>query len=273
MKRNSWITKIAVIALISMMSFVSVRTATPRQQWTIPETALLHLALPAEHLIQALSGQDKSLYYENVSMVESVSLQEAVRQLEKLAAPNFRENQEVRLIAPGEQTLSRYRIMYVLGVSYTSEQGISEMKINKGRKHGIAQGMAVVSSDGLVGQVVTVSDYVAKVMLLDDLYSNIYVQTHETSTPCGDVVGDPFNKTLVLKQAPPDAEPAVGDTLVTMGQNAIPEGLEVGRVVSWHTNRLNEREAMIAPSFQNLHRSTFFVVTEVNLGTVHHEER
>lgn len=264
MKQKKWLKQLPVIIFVVIFSLFAIRTAPPRVHVTLPEAAMMHLALPAEHLFQALAGHDHSRFFQNPSVVEGDSLQEGVRQLTKQAMSGEKEDHLSAVQAA--TTPSQYRLTYVLGVSYSQSGGVSEMKINKGEKHGITAGMAVVSASGLVGQVTTTSEYTGYVMLLDDSYSRIQVKTMNSDEPIGEVTGDPFKKEITLKNIVGN-EPAIGEMLVTTANDAIPGGLHVGRVSSWRNHANQTREAILEPAFNQRHEHTYFVVTEMQHNT------
>src|SRR5690606_371805 len=107
----------------------------------------------------------------------------------------------------------------------------NHLTLNKGRKHGIKEGMGVFNEDGIVGRVKGVSNNFASVLSI--LHTELLVSSKIKRT---DVFGstqwdgkDPQRAKLIY--VPRHVEIEVGDTIVTSGYNSIfPEGIPVGVV-------------------------------------------
>lgn len=103
--------------------------------------------------------------------------------------------------------------------------------INKGEDAGIVPGMAVISPNGIVGKVKTVSEHfsvVTSLLNIDVMVSAIIKRTGNFGT----VQWDGLNQDEVrLKFVPPHVKPVKGDTIVTSGYNAVfPEGIMIGTI-------------------------------------------
>lgn len=103
--------------------------------------------------------------------------------------------------------------------------------IDKGEKDTIKKGMAVVVSEGIVGQVVDVSTDYSKVLLMIDHNSSIDAMVRRTRAR-GVVLGESARRcqfNYVLRKN--DVE--VGDIVISSGLDGVyPKGLVVGNVVS-----------------------------------------
>lgn len=107
--------------------------------------------------------------------------------------------------------------------------------IDKGRSHGIAEKMPVITASGIVGQAVEVSKWHAKVMILNDANSavDVYVIGKHTR---GIVEGSGQN-TVKMKYVLKTDDVEAGDRLITSGKDGIyPKGLAVGIVISINKN-------------------------------------
>ena len=103
--------------------------------------------------------------------------------------------------------------------------------IDKGRNAGIEPGMAVMSSEGVVGKIKLVSDHygvVTSILHIDVMVSAVLKRTENFGT----VQWDGSDPSIVeLKYIPRHVNPVVGDSVVTSGYNAIfPEGIMIGVV-------------------------------------------
>jgi len=101
--------------------------------------------------------------------------------------------------------------------------------LNKGASHGIAKGMAVVVSSGVVGQVVSTSPHTSRVLLVSDISSAVDILVQRTrvrgiATGAADGGG-------ALKYIERKEDIQIGDTLITSGLDGIfPKGQLLGTV-------------------------------------------
>ena len=103
------------------------------------------------------------------------------------------------------------------------------LTINKGDKDGVRSGMAVISSMGIVGQIVAVASRSAKVLLITDHSSGVDVIS-QRSRARGIVSGSLDNGT-VMRYVQRGEDIEEGDRLITSGLDGIfPKGLLVGSV-------------------------------------------
>ncbi len=101
--------------------------------------------------------------------------------------------------------------------------------INKGSKDGLAPGMAVISDQGTVGKVKSVSENYAVLISLinvDEQISSVIKRTQHFGTVRWDGIDARYSN---LQFIPRHVTPAVGDSVVTSGYNAIfPDNILVG---------------------------------------------
>lgn len=101
--------------------------------------------------------------------------------------------------------------------------------IDQGSGNGVRNGMAVLSTNGVVGKVIAVGSQAARVMLIND-YNSALEAIDERSRVRGLVTGTLTGK-LRLRYVGRSADVRVGDTLITSGQDGIyPGKLLVGTV-------------------------------------------
>ncbi len=103
--------------------------------------------------------------------------------------------------------------------------------INKGKDAGLEPGMAVISSQGVVGKVKAVSSHygvVTSLLNIDVMVSAVLKRTGYFGT----VQWDGHNADVVkFNFIPRHVKPTVGDTVMTSGYNAIfPEGIMIGTI-------------------------------------------
>ena len=103
--------------------------------------------------------------------------------------------------------------------------------INKGEVDGVMPGMAVISPLGAVGKVKKVSEHysvVTSILHIDYLISGVLKESNHFGTVQWNGKDPNFTKFNFI---PRHVKPAVGDTVVTSGFNAIfPEGIMIGTI-------------------------------------------
>lgn len=108
--------------------------------------------------------------------------------------------------------------------------------INKGSDQGIAKGMGVICSSGIVGKVVFVSAHFASIQSLlhkDSQFSAMLAKNKEIGyLEWGDDL-DPHKG--LLKDVSNNAQPKIGELVVTSGYSLFPEGIPIGKISNLHT--------------------------------------
>lgn len=103
--------------------------------------------------------------------------------------------------------------------------------LDKGERHGVAKGMAVLTPEGVVGQVVSVSAHAARVLLISDPNSGVDALIQRTRVR-GIATGT-IDGSCVLKYIQRGDDVAVGDRVITSGLDGIfPKGQPIG-TVTW----------------------------------------
>jgi rod shape-determining protein MreC len=103
------------------------------------------------------------------------------------------------------------------------------LRIDRGSDHGLRTGMAVITADGVVGQVIRVTGGYADVMTVKDPNSrtSVRVQRSRARATAAGIGGD---KNLLLENLLRTEEVQDGDLMVTAGTDGVfPPGLLVGR--------------------------------------------
>jgi len=108
--------------------------------------------------------------------------------------------------------------------------------INRGSKQGIAKGMGVICNSGLVGKVVFVGEYLSVVQSLlhkDSRFSAML----EKSKEIGYIEwGEDLNpRKGFLKDVSNNAQPHVGEEVVTSQYSLFPAGIKIGKVSNLRT--------------------------------------
>ena len=232
-------TKLIVILLVVIIIAGSIHfTSSSRSQVTVFEQAVRDVLAPIQKLFMRISrsvnslltsiGQIGSLQEENAALKAQVL--ELEQQLYQMAEYK-RENEWLReALEFKKQEAYQMQICEVIGRSPTNL--FSSITINRGRNHEVTQGMPVMSGNGVVGTVQSVTTTTAAVILATDPRSAIGGMVQDT----GDLVlieGDPdYSGMLLAKPLSKDVELEQGDILVTSGLSQyFPKGMPIGEVV------------------------------------------
>lgn len=134
--------------------------------------------------------------------------------------------------------------------------------IDKGTKHGVERGMAVVSPEGIVGHVLQTSLHSAKVLLITDFNSSVDAIV-QRSRAKGLVEGNGENRCR-LKYAPRAQDIQPGDRVVTSGLGGrYPKGLMIGKIRKIEKKSyglFQQAEIILSANFSKLEE--VFVITE-----------
>ena len=109
------------------------------------------------------------------------------------------------------------------------------MIVTAGRREGVREGMAAVTADGLIGRVIEVGDWSARIMLITDINSRIPAMLQEGGARGILTGGD--RPALDLLYLPPDAPARRGARVVTSGHGGVfPPQIPIGIVATQDRN-------------------------------------
>lgn len=137
------------------------------------------------------------------------------------------ENRRLKLLL-GLKDTRRDIVAYARIVAKGSNRFYRTVWIDKGSNDGVAEGMAVIGIDGLLGKVLSTTGGYSEVLLIND--PNFSVSSRVERTRVEGIVSGRGDR-CVLKYIPLEEEVMVGDRLVTSGLDGIfPEGIPIGAV-------------------------------------------
>lgn len=221
-----------VLALASLLSIASPdrseRTAAPQQ-------LVMELFSPLQQIITWPWRKAKTGASNYVALVD---VRENLNKTEEEIARLRQENIDLREQLKSKERFDRlttFREQYatkLLSADVTGQALSSWFKsitIDKGASSGVQAGMAVITTDGVVGVVSGVASGYAQVLLVSDPQSLVYSYA-QRSRARGAVRGR-SDGMCNLEYVPRDADVQVGDELLTSGIGGIyPRGLLVGTV-------------------------------------------
>lgn len=127
-------------------------------------------------------------------------------------------------------TLQQYTYIVAKVVNKSIHQKNNYITINRGSRHGIKKGMGVISTKGIVGIVLNVSQNFSTIqsLLHGDTRISASVDNNIGSLVWGE--GNYDSRLAILKDIPNHVIVKKGDLVTTSGYSLFPSGLEIGRV-------------------------------------------
>ncbi|MEQ8924175.1 MAG: rod shape-determining protein MreC [Fulvivirga sp.] len=153
------------------------------------------------------------------------------RQLEQLEQSLYNLNVRQR---QDDELLSQYEFIPAKVIKNSTRKFENYITINKGTKHGIEPGMAVINNNGVVGKVKEVSRNFSVIISILHGNSMVSSKIKRTGDLCTVKWGGEDYLTANVLYLPRHVQLSAGDTIITSGYNAIfPEGIPVGTVESF----------------------------------------
>jgi rod shape-determining protein MreC len=174
-------------------------------------------------------------------LVENLRLQEVERENQRLrdllAFAETRPGIELR----GGQILART-------IGYDSNNFLSFIMLDLGRRHNIEVGMPVVNEQGLIGRISEVNESTSKVLLITDPASTVNAIL-QSSRLTGVLSGRPGSEP-VMGFIPQGSEIAVGEIVLTSGMGGnFPKGIPIGQVTEVRQRDFEVfQEAVVRPT-------------------------
>jgi rod shape-determining protein MreC len=229
---------VSIIILVALIGF----SLRERNQLTWPEQFVKDttgwveslVSKPTQYLVGFFENlQDlQNTYHENKQLKtrvdKLVSLEAQVQQLSK-------DNKELRDVLGEEKNLSDFKPLPASVIGRNPDRWHEMIIIDKGKKDGIKQNMAVMTAKGLIGKVKSVNQFSSTVQLLSalDPKNRISAFVQGEANAYGLVEGyDKEKKLLLVKRIPYDAKVKKGQTVITSGLGGVfPQGLLIGKVI------------------------------------------
>jgi rod shape-determining protein MreC len=240
LKRYRELIAIGVLLVFPLITYLA--HSKHGRDLTMVDRAVLFVTTPVERGVSAVVCWTLSTWHgyvglrevqqENLTLrAENLKLKQAVAQMSEAQAENERLR---RMVSFAESAPAPLLTAPIIGEGPTLN--LLTLKIGKGTADGVVKGLAVVSSDGVVGRVLTAGTHSADVLLIADTNSAVPVRA-QRSRARAKVMGQgardsalslrPFSLVQALRTD--DIED--GDILVTAGTDGVfPKGLVVGRV-------------------------------------------
>lgn len=231
--------RVLILALALLVAFVlmTLQVRHDRAALSFTRQAILFVVSPFIKVTAVTAGSLGRVWHDYVDLralreenqrlrQESAILQRRISQLEEHAL----ETQRLQgLLAMRETSRTNYLAARIVGKDATN--WFKTVLIDRGSQVGLRRNLPVVAPDGLVGRVVEVTPFTAKVQLITDPISasgGLLQRTRVTG-----IVSGNLGAGLKVRYLPLLADVAVGDEVVTSGMGGVfPKGIPVGRVVA-----------------------------------------
>ncbi|CAK0769233.1 Cell shape-determining protein MreC [uncultured Gammaproteobacteria bacterium] len=194
------------------------------------------------------------VYRQNQELrTENARLQQWKQVVLRLEAENNSLRSLLRFKPDPAASFISARVIAVPGGSF-----LRSVIVAAGRRDGLRKGQAVIAGSGLVGRVVEVGEWSARILLVTDISARVPVLL-EGSRQRAVLAGDNSSQPRLL-YLPPDSQVAVGDRVVTSGHGGqFPSGLPVGVV-----SQVGERQIRVH-SLVNLSRIEHVQIVDFGL--------
>lgn len=184
-----------------------------------------------------------SLYQTNANISEYFNLKEENKKL-------FQENTLLRnslfnlsdtinthFEADSTSYLHQYKVISGKVINNSFSKAKNYLTINKGKKDNVIQDVGVISSNGIVGIIESVSTNYSTAQSILNSLSKINAKLKNTNH-FGTLIWNTKNPNIVqLIDIPRLAPVKIGDTVITGGMSAIfPEGIPIGHILDYHFN-------------------------------------
>lgn len=249
-KKPAWIT--LAVALVFNTLLLSVQTSKHFDTSFVRVWLLASLG-PFEKLVDAGVEGVENIWTGYVSLIH------VHRDNEKLLAENGQLRMEMSQQSEDSLELARLRQLMNLRatpigktvvarvIGKDPSQGGQNMTIDKGIKSGIGRDATIITSDGVVGRVISASDYFSVVQLIIDSQSAVGFIVR-SSRRLGILKGT-GSAELEMVFIDDDNDIKQGDELITSGQDQIyPKGIPLGVVLSVGPRQGNFKVVRIRPS-------------------------
>ncbi len=206
------------------------------------DSFLIEFYSPFQKGATFLFNEIKSLFYGYLFLVE---LEKENRMLKQKIARLERENQEMRALASsGERLRKLLQFRESLSMKMVAAEVIGRdptawfksLTLNKGERDGVQRGMAVISPEGVVGQILKTGPSHSIVLLITDYNSAVDAMVERTRAKA--IVKGTGENRCYLKYLLRSEEVSIGDQVITSGLTGnFPKGLPIGKITKIENSR------------------------------------
>lgn len=254
-----WGMVLAIVVLLNLPPPAVLRTSAEFRDGLEPfQNTLSLVIMRAGQLLSRIGRASRILEEKQALEIKVANLEHRIRRLEQFKLENETLRRQL-----GFSILSPHTLLLCEVVARGDMSGWWQtVRLNKGLSDGIASGMAVMTTDGLIGRTIEVSDRTCDVLLITDPNCKVACKTARSGA-FGIMRGAGIrlsgqSTVEMLTSANPvelnyistEHELLEGDVVLTSGLGGVfPDGLPVGRIgrVRMHASGLY-RQADVIPS-------------------------
>ena len=254
--QGKWIKTIfSIIALIILFTCISLTNSTPRKTLLLEAFVSDFVSLPQRiySTVRAYVSSDEN-YFSDIETLkkENEELKKQIAELEKQAIDYEQVTAENDVMRSHLKLADRYKDYKLIVADIISDSATNweaTYIINKGSKDGIKPGMTVITNEGLVGYIETVTNKTSKIISILDAGNSVSSRVSRTRDEivCKGSVSSTEEQNLKIMNIPMGTILIEGDKIETSGVGGIyPKGLSVGKIVEI-VNKKNpiENEAIV----------------------------
>ena len=137
------------------------------------------------------------------------------------------------------------------------------LTINKGKKHGIKDGMGVISTNGVIGIVHSTSENYALIISILNKQSAISICLKKQNN-YGSLKWNGFNyREANIESIPNHVKITLGDTIITNGYSTIfPSEINIGTIKSYNTNNKTGNQDIIIDLFTDFNNIKYVYIVK-----------
>jgi len=227
---------IILITLVALLLTV-IGLTKDRPEFSLIEKAVLDFTAPLQKGFTKITNSARSTW-QGIAEIRHLKRQkeDLAKQVRNLRDENrqlkeqYLENQRLRMLLEFRERIP-YNTVVAQVIGRSADNWFSFITIDQGTEDGLKKGMAVVGTNGLVGQISGVTEHTSRVLLILDqnsAVSGLIQETRENGIVEGMIKPNSY---LVMKGLPRDAKVKKGDHILSSGLGGIfPKGLFIGRV-------------------------------------------
>ena len=254
--QGKWIKTIfKVIALIVLFACISQTNSTPRKTTLIESFVSDLISFPQRVYANAKAyvASDEAYFKELETLrKENEELKTKLEEYEKFAIDYEQvtaENEVMRSHLKLAEKYKDYNLVVADIISDSATNWEATYIINKGSKDGIKPGMTVITHEGLVGYVETVTNKTSKIISILDAGNSVSSRVSRTrdEVVCKGSISSSEKQELNVMNIPMWTILIEGDRVETSGVGGIyPKGINIGKIVEI-VNKKNpiENEAIV----------------------------
>lgn len=269
MNKNKRSGIIGIIITIIILTALVVITNVDVSKFSYLEGIAQKLVMPIQNGLTYLKNKiaGNNTFFEDINNLKSEN-EELKKQNEELS----KSLSEIGIIKAENKTLREYANLsdqytkYVTVPAYIIDRDLSNlsstMVINVGSREGVGANMPVVSAEGVVGHVISVTETTAKVQPITDSSSSIsaIMSISRDNLIVKGELGN--NNRLKATYMSADADLVLNDDVETSGLGGIyPKGLKIGKLTEIvEAQNITEKYAIIEPAVDFSKLETVLVI-------------